>query len=63
MTPRFQPNDRVRGVDVTAAAGSKRRPTFQAGVELVVEKVVDDGRSISVRGHPGFWRIERFEAA
>lgn len=61
--PRFAPRDRVRAIDVSAAKGSKRRPSFTNGAELTVAQVVDDGRSISVAGHGGYWRVERFEAA
>lgn len=60
MKPRFQPNDRVRAIDVTAAVGSKRKPSFREGHDLVVATVSADGQSISVVGHAGFWRVERF---
>lgn len=59
----FQPGDRVRLVDARAAVSSKRRPGMPADVDLVVHRVVEQGRALSIHGYAGYWRSERFERA
>jgi hypothetical protein len=59
----FNPGDRVRLIDGRAVAKTKRRPGMPQDVDLVVDRIFEGGTAISVRGYPGIWKSERFEAA
>lgn len=66
MDAPFKIGATVRLVDATPAVGSKRRPAMPTGRDLVVDKMLDGGLRgwhVGVRGWPGLWRAERFEAA
>lgn len=55
-----KPGQVVEVVNASAPKG-KPKPTFLAGERLTVFFVTADQTALSVRGHQGLWRAERFK--